>query len=109
MDRIKELALDIRAVKLAEPPKGSGQDSPALQAALKKAKAISAEKGSDSPEAKLAWEEVEEVAAASNENALGGMLLEDECLVETIEACEAIMELQRALMVNKEEGSRYQG
>ena len=48
------------------------------------------------PEAALAWETVEEIAAASNAPALGGKLT-DECLVEAIEACEALDELNKAL------------
>ena len=103
------MALEIQAVKIKEAAPAPGVDSPALQKALKSAKATTDTFGSESAEAKVAWAEVEEVASASNSNALGGML-GDECLVETIEACEALEELQRAIHVTTNtDAAAYRG
>lgn len=105
IEQIKSLAREIQAVKLKEAPVAPAADSPALQAALKAAKAVTEKHGISSAEARLAWEDVEEMAAASSQsNALGGMI-GDECLVETIEACEALEELQRAIHVTSNDGS----
>jgi CHASE3 domain sensor protein len=101
IEQIKSLAREIQAVKIKEaaPSQGRVADSPALQAIIKAAKAATEKFGATSPEATVAWAEVEDVAAASSKsNALGGML-GDECLVETIEACDALEELQRAIQV----------
>jgi hypothetical protein len=101
IEKIKSLAVEIQAVKIKEAASSPGKvaDSPALQAVIKAAREASEKFGATSPEAVVAWSEVEDVAAASsNSNAVGGML-GDECLVETIEACDALEELQRAISV----------
>ena len=80
-----------------------------MVSALEEAKQASIEFGSDSVEAKLAWETVEDIAQDDSSEAMK-MDLSDECLIETIDACEAIEEMQRALHVNENVGSgRYQG
>ena len=77
--------------------------------ALADAKEASEKFGPASVEAKLAWETVEDIAQDNSHEAMKNDLSE-ECLVETIEACEAIEELQRALYVKEHSGSgRYQG
>ena len=63
---------------------------------LADAKAIVNEYGADSTQAKLAWETVEEVAASDNSE-VQEPGLDEACLVETIEACEAIEEIARVL------------
>jgi hypothetical protein len=107
MDSIKNLASEISAIKLTNPVQIAGSDSPLLQKALEAAKQASEEFGNTSKEAALAWAEVEEIASASNANAMGTNLI-DECLVEQIEACEGLEELTRVLNLDTQ-GSRYSG
>jgi hypothetical protein len=99
------MAADVQKIKIPVP--GNKDDvkpagaSAALVAALEEAKRITAEKGLASNEAKVAWDNVEEIAAAKSlSNALGGSMSADECLVDAaIEACEALEELNRALQL----------
>lgn len=103
-DRVKRLVKEIQTIKLATPDDQIGADSPALKQALAIAQEATEEFGADSKQAKLAWEDVEEIAAARNyENAMGGTL-QDECLVEKIEACEGLDELQRILNLTGSSG-----
>lgn len=109
MNNLAELAAQVNAVKLSIPEvKPAGEASPQLVEALKAAKSITEEMGADSPDARVAWDNVEEIAAAGNDNATGEILT-DECLVESAkEACMALEELQRVLNLNKS-SSRYSG
>lgn len=101
MDIVKSLASEISAIKIANPEIKAGADSPTLRKALALAQQATEKYGVDSSEAKLAWEDVEELAAAGTENSMGENLL-DECLVEKIEACEGLEELQRVLANQQE-------
>jgi glycerol-3-phosphate dehydrogenase len=95
---LKEMVDSVKKVKLSVPEMKAGKASPQLQAALAEAKKLTAEKGLDSPEARVAWDTVEEIAAADNSGALGGGLTADECLVDAAqEACEALEELNRLM------------
>jgi hypothetical protein len=107
LETIKNLASEITAIKLANPERIAGSDSPLLRQALDEAKKATEEFGVESSEAKLAWESVEEIASASNDNAMGVNLV-DECLVEQIEACQGLEELSRVLNLESG-GSRYSG
>eukprot|EP00543_Licmophora_paradoxa_P011939 CAMPEP_0202458300 /NCGR_PEP_ID=MMETSP1360-20130828/24394_1 /ASSEMBLY_ACC=CAM_ASM_000848 /TAXON_ID=515479 /ORGANISM="Licmophora paradoxa, Strain CCMP2313" /LENGTH=217 /DNA_ID=CAMNT_0049078785 /DNA_START=22 /DNA_END=675 /DNA_ORIENTATION=+ len=98
-EKVRTAATDLRAIKMSPPAPAAGKDSPELQAAIKEAKASTEAYGITSTEAVLAWETVEEIASSSVTPALGGKL-EDDCLVETIEACEALEEVGRALNLN---------
>lgn len=108
------VAESVRPVSLSSDPSPRDGDSAAvtagLLAALESAKRTTAELGIASSEARLAWETVEEMAASGTSEATKGAMDEDECLVEKIEACEALEELDRAISLeaNKENG-RYQG
>jgi CP12 domain len=108
VEQMKGLTDELKRIKVSAAPAQKAKDSPELRAALKAAKAASAEFGPTSKEAAVAWDTVEEIAAAGNAPALGGSLT-DECLVEAIEACEALEELNRALSLTKADGSRYGG
>lgn len=101
MDMVKSLASEISAIKMANPEIQAGADSPTLRKALAVAQEATEKYGATSSEAKLAWENVEELAAAGTENSMGVNLL-DECLVEQIEACEGLEELQRVLANQQE-------
>lgn len=96
---VKSLVGELKAIKLSPPEpsnKGSAPDSDAVQNALKAAKEAVAEYGEDSKEAKLAWEDLEEISASDN-SAVMAPSLDEECLVEALEACEALEELSRAI------------
>jgi hypothetical protein len=109
LDKMTQMASDIRAVKVAIPEVKKAVSSPELKAALACAQDISKEKGATSPEAKIAWEDVEEIAAASSHSGDMPPSLTDECLVDAArEACEAIEELNRVLMLSKSDGDYRQ-
>lgn len=104
---LKTVASDMAAIKLKvnNNQRQSAPDSPELRQALAHAKRVSQQTGTTSPEAKLAWEAVEEIASAGLENSLGGRLeLDQECLVESaLDACLALEELNRALTQMKQQ------
>jgi len=93
---VKELASTVNPVKLQPPETGAAPKSFELEQALVEARKITSELGLASPEAAIAWETVEQIAAAGNSNAMGGSLSSDECFVEAAqEACEALEELHK--------------
>jgi hypothetical protein len=111
LEAVRTLALDIRNIKLSSPsPVVPIQDTIAIRKALQEAKSATDKFGIQSSEAKIAWDTVEEIASSDNSQAMKGTL-DEECLVETIEACEALEELQRAIHLEqtKYTNSRYQG
>ena len=105
LDNMTKMATEIRAVKVAIPEVKKSASSPELKAALAEAQAVSKDKGTTSPEAKIAWENVEEIAAAASHSGDMPAPLTDECLVDAArEACEAIEELNRVLLLSKSDG-----
>lgn len=109
IEAVKDLAANIRQIKLVKPASSPQPVSDAMARALEEAKAASVEFGKDSIEAKLGWETVEEIAQNDFSEVMKNDL-SDECLIETIEACEAIEEMQKALHQNEHAGSgRYSG
>lgn len=93
---MKDVAAELSAIKLTPPDRKPAPTIPGLWDSKLKARAMSDNFGNDSVEAKLAWEEVEEIASSGLENSMGGMLNEDECdLVQAAEACMALEELDR--------------
>ena len=68
-----------------------------MKAALAAARAATEEHGKDSTEAKLAWETVEEIAAGASDSAASKLPLDEECLIELIEGCEALEKFKTAL------------
>mmetsp|Transcript_1164 Transcript_1164/g.1902 ORF Transcript_1164/g.1902 Transcript_1164/m.1902 type:complete len:206 (-) Transcript_1164:109-726(-) len=96
VDKIAELATEIKAVKVAAPVSKPASDSPALRTALDEAREASEKFGKTSKEAVLAWETVEEIASSDSSAATLGRI-DDECLVDVIDGCEAINELSIAL------------
>lgn len=98
---LKEMVSEVKKIKLAVPEAKPGMPSPLLKSALAEAKRITDEKGLDSAEARVAWDNVEEISAADNSGALGAALTADECLVDAaMEACEALEELSRVMNGN---------
>jgi hypothetical protein len=90
----------VKNIKLSEPAEGqAAPSSPQLTEALAKAKKATSEFGITSPEARLAWEEYEEIAASGLDNAMG-INLAEECDIESgLEACRAMEELKNILPV----------
>ena len=118
----QHVTTQIRAIKLAPPTAASSTNlnlkkknrnrvyDPLLDEALLEAKRMTKKHGITASEAKLAWETVEQIASADMSEAMKGGITDDECLVEMIEACEAMDELNRALFLNENrDASRYQG
>jgi hypothetical protein len=101
LDQVKILANELKGVKLAKPPAGSSGASPAQSAAMKtalaEAKSASEEFGKGSPEAALAWETVEEIAASGRGTIAMRATLDEECLIDFIEGCEALEKFKAAL------------
>lgn len=96
----KSIAESVKPVSLSTSSSGaddSAEVTSGLLAALENAKKITAELGITSSEAKLAWEDVEEIASSSTAAATKKALDLDECEVEKIEACVALEELDRVL------------
>ena len=96
MYQSKTLAQEVRSMKLPKPTISNAPDIPMLQDLISKAISTSDEFGNESNEAKLAWENVEEVSASDNSVVMMPSL-EEECLVEAVEGCEALEELGRVI------------
>jgi len=100
---VDDISTSISQVKLAVPKSTAAPNSPELITALEEAKKVTEENGIDSPAAQVAWSTVEEIAAAGNSNAVGGALSAEECLVDAAkEACEAIEELNRMILLSEQ-------
>lgn len=99
-DQMKALTNELKNIKItvdSAPKPDAPEVTAAVQKAMLAAKKASDEFGADSPEAKIAWAEVEEVASSGLSNAMG-VRLDEECLVDTaMEACQALEELDRAM------------
>jgi len=99
VENIKKLTSEVQSVRIAAPAAASSTVDPvAMKNVLAEAREAAKKFGDASAEARLAWETVEEVASSDRSGALGGGI-EDECLVEALEACEALEELNRAVQV----------
>jgi hypothetical protein len=97
LDAVKSLADELRGVKLASPSvSATPPNEDAMKKALVAARKATDKFGQDSIEAKLAWETVEEVAASTNYSAIRAPL-DEECLIELIEGCEALEKFKSAL------------
>jgi hypothetical protein len=107
MRELHSMADEMKAIKLMVRSSQPGPDSPQLREAVRRAQSVSQESGASSPEAKVAWAEVEEIASTGLSNAMGPRL-DEECLVESaMEACMALEELNRVLSQqrSKDEGA----
>lgn len=97
LDQVKSLADELKGVKLASPSAtATAPDENAMKEALAAARVATEKFGQNSIEAKLAWETVEEVAASTNYSAIRAPL-DEECLIELIEGCEALEKFKMAL------------
>jgi len=93
---MRDVASELRAIKLSPPSKQPAPTIPGLWDSKLKARAFTQQFGATSPEARLAWEEVEEIAASGLENALQEHN-DNNNLVQAAEACMALEELDRFL------------
>jgi hypothetical protein len=100
---MKDVASELQAIKLAPPNKKPAPKIPGLWDATLKARAMSQQFGNSSTEAKLAWEEVEEIASAGLENAMGDSWTDQTCdLAQAAEACMALEELERFIYLENQ-------
>jgi len=106
--QVATLAQEIQAIKLSKPPSAPKTSSPAMKAAIAEAMEASEKFGKTSSEAVLAWETVEEIASADN-SVVVGATLDEECLVEAIESCNALEELSRVINLEKNADGAYSG
>jgi pantoate kinase len=98
LNSMQMMADELKSIKLATPTSRPAANSPQLKEALAAAKEVTDAKGITSSEARIAWETVEEIAAAGSSNAEGGSLSAEECLVDAAkEACIALEEFNRVL------------
>lgn len=101
LERVRTMAEEIQAIKISAAVPQPVKSTPQISAALQSAKDAVAEHGADSSEAKMAWEELEEIASSGLSNSIGKRM-DEECLVETaMEACMALDELSRVLNLEK--------
>jgi hypothetical protein len=111
LDAMRRMATDIQAIKMVkqpaeekEPEYYQKEANARMQEAIAYARKISEEKGFDSPDARVAWTEVEDIASSGLSHAMGKRM-DEECLVETaMEACQAIDELNRVMTLEKTRG-----
>lgn len=96
LDEVKNLADELKGVKLAS-PSGSVAvpDEEAMKEALAAARAVTDEFGIESIQARQAWETVEEVGESYKATIRAP--LDEECLIELIEGCEALEKFNAAL------------
>mmetsp|Transcript_2935 Transcript_2935/g.6579 ORF Transcript_2935/g.6579 Transcript_2935/m.6579 type:complete len:384 (-) Transcript_2935:165-1316(-) len=92
-----DIATELQSIKLSPPSKKPPPKIPGLWDAKLKARAMSQQFGNDSVEAKLAWEEVEELASAGLDNAIGESSYQTCDVGQAAEACLALEELDRFL------------
>lgn len=107
---MKDVAAELHAIKLRPPERKPAPKIPGLWDAKLKARATSQIHGNDSTEAKLAWEEVEEIASSGLSNALGGGVYSTDNVIyhdleQAAEACMALEELDRFLYLEHEKYS----
>mmetsp|Transcript_18066 Transcript_18066/g.43741 ORF Transcript_18066/g.43741 Transcript_18066/m.43741 type:complete len:266 (+) Transcript_18066:48-845(+) len=98
---MKDVATQLQALKIQAPENRPAPKSLALDKALQDAKSASIEYGKSSPEARLAWEDVEEIASAGLSSAFEVDDMTDECLLEAAEICLALEELDRFINYEK--------
>jgi len=104
VESIKQVTEQIKAIKIAGPASWNDEhtSNPMFEVALTEAKAMTEEHGIESTEAKLAWETLEEIASNDSSVVMKQAIdAEEECLVEMIEACEAMEELNNVLFTQK--------
>ena len=100
LNQVRKLADELKGVKLASPSGASAkspEQSAAMTSALAAARAATDANGAESAEAKLAWETVEEIAAAASDSEATRAPLDEECLIELIEGCEALEKFKASL------------
>jgi len=101
------LPAKVRAVKLGHPNLAHDDAShaiedPVLKKAFANAELTTEWWGIKSKQAKLAWEAVEEILSRDNSEVMKRPLdYNEECLVDLMDACEGLAELDRALFGTK--------
>ena len=93
----------VSPVKLSSPSTHSDVphtiEDPVLKLALSNAELMTEWKGVSSNQAKLAWEAVKGILSRDNSEVMKGAIdLEEECLVDLMEACVVLHELDRVFI-----------
>merc|ERR1711982_87961 len=98
---VRQIADDLKGIKLTSPSGGSSspllEHDVALKDSLAAARVASEQFGKESSEAKLAWETLEEIAASANDDEATRLPLDEECLIELIEGCEALQKFKSVI------------
>lgn len=98
VSNMKNIASELKAISMTVAAAKPAARSPAVTAALENAKATETQYGKNSPEARVAWSELEEIASAGLENAMTPIVDSTNCIIDSsIDACEAIEEVSRVL------------
>jgi len=109
---MKTLAQEVQNMKVPVPGSVSTDEDQSesvnvalIQELIAGAKEASSKFGADSNEAKLAWENVEEVSSADSNYIATQPTLEEICIVEAVEACAALEELGRVITLTRSEST----
>merc|ERR1719203_389596 len=109
---MKTLAQEVQNMKVPVPGSVSTDEDQSeavnvalIQELIAGAKEASSKFGAESNEAKLAWENVEEVSSADSNNIATQPTLEEICIVEAVEACAALEELGRVITLTRSEST----
>ncbi|GMI05561.1 hypothetical protein TrRE_jg4812 [Triparma retinervis] len=107
-EEVKEIpkAVKVSSVVPAKESHLTPYAASALQQAIAEAKEATAMYGGTSAEAAVAWDNVEELSASDNSQALQPALSE-ECLVDMMDACEALEELQNKIVSRMQNVGNY--
>ena len=103
VSKVKNIAQELKDIKMTVAQASTTVESPEMKAAIKAAydSALQTEQkfGKNSPEARVAWTDLEEVASSGLSNAMGPILNAENCDIEetSITACEALEEVNRVL------------
>lgn len=101
LNEMKALADSLKGIKIGAAATGASsvtaEDAAKMKSAIAAANSATEEHGADSSEAKLAWETVEEIASAGSHGKALAASLDEECLIEFIEGCEALEKFKEAL------------
>ena len=109
VESIKHVTEQIRAVKIAPPVNWNSyfwnserEHNPLFDTALAEAKDLTKKHGVHSPEAKLAWETLEDIASNDMSQVMKGAIdADEECLVGMMVTCAAMEELNNALFMRQ--------
>ncbi len=100
---VRTYPAEVEAIKLSSPLQEKKlKYNPLLEKAIGKAEIATEWWGTNSEQARLAWEAVEDIASNDMSEVMKGAINDgDECLVEMLDSCQAMEELERVLFIAK--------